>query len=137
MARELSPGRVDRLAAAITGAERLAEASRSDSRSMDLEDAVKAVQEAIRRLDQVQELVLGVFLADPPARDPGDIAEVHNPDRLLAEWTDQELLHAEDPAPELWAEIRRRLADPEFRHYADAEVRKAVPAVRAAMGRTS
>ena len=124
----------------------------------DLEDALQTVRTSARLLQQAQDAVLGVFPADTPPRDPGDIAVENIPGvtplepipfltaktgpsgatgRPLAECTQQELLHAEDPAPELWAEIRRRLADPEFRRYAAAEVRKAVPAVRAAMGRTS
>ena len=136
MARELSPDRAGQLSAAITGAERLAEelsedlqeASSANPSDGDLEDALQTVLTAARLLQQAQEVVLGVFLADPPAGDQ---------DRPLAAWTHQELPHAEDPVPELSVEVWRRMTDSEFQRYADAEVRKAVPAVRAAMGPTS
>ena len=126
MARELSPDRAGQLSAAITGAERLAEelsedlqeASSANPSDGDLEDALQTVLTAARLLQQAQEVVLGVFLADPPAGDQ---------DRPLAAWTHQEL------SVEVW----RRMTDSEFQRYADAEVRKAVPAVRAAMGPTS
>ena len=129
MARELSPHRADALRSAITGAERVAEelsedlqeASRENPLDGNLEDALETVKTAARLLQQAQEAVLGVFLADPPARDQ---------DPPLAEWTHQELLHAEDPARELSVEVWRRMTDSAFQRYAAAEVRKAVPAGR-------
>ena len=155
---KIHPERADQLSAAITGAERLAEASREYPLDGDLEDALQTVRTAARLLQQAQDAVLGVFPADTPPRDPGDIAVENIPGvtplepipfltantgpsgatgRPLAEWTQQELLHAEDPAPELSVEAWRRMTDSEFQRYAAAEIRKAVPPGRAAMGPTS